>query len=147
MCVKCSDLRLNWIQNGRCGIQKSGRIMRYKIVFRSYTCCLQTAEMKPVMNAMDARAQLLLSILNAFAQRTRSLYATRNAWYFHSVCSSRTVSLSYHKCPVVTLIASSPSHRTRHAHHPAVIISWPLVCIYHYVFNLQPVPVAARSKE
>ena len=42
-----------------------------------------------------ACARLLLSILNAFAQCTRSLYATRNAWYFQSVCSSRTVCLSY----------------------------------------------------
>jgi len=44
------------------------------------------------MNAVDARP---LSILNAFAQCSRSLYAIRNAWYFRSACSSRTVRFSY----------------------------------------------------
>ena len=43
---------------------------------------------------MRVRKVLLLPILTAFAQWPHSLHTTRNAWYFQSVCSSRTATIS-----------------------------------------------------
>lgn len=58
-------------------------------------------EMVSAMIAMDAHAQrfavnekLLLSMLTAFAQCTRSLHAIRNVGYFQSVCSNKTACIS-----------------------------------------------------
>ena len=54
-------------------------------------------EMIPARNAVDARVsnfvlndELLLSLLKAFAQCTRWLHATRNAWCFQSVVATNS---------------------------------------------------------
>ena len=81
-------------------------------------------------NSADGRGQdfvtnddLLLPILQAFLQLTRSLHATRRKARYClcvCVCSSKAPASS----SLVPHLASSPPHRTSNARHPVGTMSW-----------------------
>ena len=72
--------------------------------------------------------ELPLNILIAFPQCTFSLHATRNAWYFPFLSTSKTICRFYQQQSRSLPVANSPPHRTRDAFHTAGIISWSVVC-------------------
>jgi len=73
---------------------------------------------------MRVRKVLLLHTLTAFAQWPHSLHTTRNAWYFHHVCSSRAVTVGCRQqCP--------PTRRQRRASRTGTIW-WSVVCIFGF---------------
>ena len=87
-------------------------------------------KVNPARNSADGRRQdfvtnddLLLPILQAFTQLTRSMHANRNARYCLCicVCSSKPHASSI---LVVPPLASSPPHRISNSRHPVGAMSW-----------------------
>ena len=75
--------------------------------------------MIPARKAIDEHAQdvvndeLLVHILPAFVQCTRSLRTTRNAWLFQSVRSLEHSNAPTNNIPIVLVIATSPLHHAK----------------------------------
>ena len=98
----------------------------------------------PAENAIDAHLQdfvgneeLLIPILKAFAQCTRSLHATPNALCFQSVSISRTACHSHWQQPGSPSTASSAPHRTTHICPTAGIITSSVDCNYKQLCPLE----------
>ena len=83
--VQCAQLWSSYLKSNATRWSSSPPTRRW--------CLLGTRQMRM------CKISLLLSILLAFAQCTRSLPATRNAWCFRSVCSTRTAYRSHQKQP------------------------------------------------
>ena len=111
--------------------------MHYMIVFRSYTTVYrlrdETCDECYGWRAQDCYYPSWTHSNSALAQCTPLQMLD-----IFILCALVELSVSpTNRSPVATPIASSPPHRTRHAHHHAIIISWHVVCIYHYILNLQ----------
>lgn len=121
---------LIWVPSEYCGNQRQQccrntllQNMYYVSQFESKVCLYSTDKEKiPSTKMTNAHAQyflvnnvLLLPNLKTFAQLTRSIHATRNASYFQSVRSSRTVCRCYKSLYSGASQSEQPSHRARHA--------------------------------
>jgi dienelactone hydrolase len=81
-------------------------------------------EMKPAMNAMDAHAQDCYYPSSTHSHSALAHCTPLEMLDIFILCEAVELPGSPTSgSPVITPIASSPPHRTGHAHHPAIIIS------------------------
>jgi hypothetical protein len=90
-------------------------LITYYLSVNSVELLSTDQNMIPASNAIEAHKQgfvanveLLLSIVEALAQRTRSLNATRNAWYFSLCVVAKLPIAPTSSTPVIPATASSP---------------------------------------